>query len=168
MKYKIKEIEINAFSFDKVNIDDNKIINLKYHNDSLEFQTPKIIIDSLIKENNHEYISLKIIGNKACESFYSKISELEIFFNEKVKIYLNPKLPKHDIKSVFNEDSFIVKIPFKNSNPLIKVYKDNKLFNYYHLTKGMEIICLLTINKLWINYKNETSYNLNVKEILVK
>ena len=68
---------------------------------------------------------------------------------------------------VFNEDCFIVKIPFKYSKPLIKVYKDNKLFNYYHLAKGMEIICLLNLSKLWVNFKNEISYNLNVKEILV-
>ena len=80
--------------------------------------------------------------------------------------YFN-KYIKNKIKSIFNEETFIVKIPFKLSNPQIKVYKDNKLFNYYHLTKGMEIICLLNLSKLWTNFKNETNYNLTVKEILV-
>ena len=167
MKYKLKEIETCNFSFDKTDFDNNKIINIKYKNDSLEFQTPKIIIDSLIKENNHEYLSLKIIGNKACETFCSKINQLETFFNTKAVNWFDKSLPVNDTKSVFNEDCFIVKIPFKYSKPLINVYKDNKLFNYYHLTKGMEIICLLSLSKLWINFKNETSYNLNVKEILV-
>jgi hypothetical protein len=166
MKYKLKELETCNFSFDKVIVENNKIINIKYKNDSLEFQTPKIIIDSLIKENNHEYLSLKIVGNKACESFCSKINQLETFFNTK-KNWLDKNLPDNEIKSVFNEDSFIVKIPFKYSKPIIKVYKDNKLFNYYHLAKGMEIICLLSLSKIWVNFKNEISYNLNVKEILV-
>ena len=158
MKYKLKELDFNNFSFDKVDLNDNKIINIKYLNESLEFQTPKLIIESLIKENNHEYLLLKIIGNKACETFCSKIFELEEYFNKYIK---------SKIKSIFNEETFIVKIPFKLSNPQIKVYKDNKLFNYYHLTKGMEIICLLNLSKLWTNFKNETNYNLTVKEILV-
>ena len=158
MKYKLKEFELNKdnFTFDKVNFNDSKIINLKYKNDTLEFQTPKVIIDSLIKENNHEYISLKITGNKACEIFCSKIFEMENIFNE-----------KFNCKSIFKEDCFIVKIPFKFSKPLVKVYKKNQLFNYYHLVKGMEIICLLNVNKLWVNCNDECNYNLNVKEIMV-
>jgi len=158
MKYKLKELDFNNFSFAKVDLNDNKIINIKYFNESLEFQTPKLIIESLIKENNHEYLLLKISGNKACETFCSKIFELEEFFNKYIK---------NKIKSIFNEETFTVKIPFKSLNPQIKVYKDNKLFNYYHLTKGMEIICLVNLSKLWTNIKNETNYNLNVKEILV-
>ena len=158
MKYKLKELDFNNFSFDKVDLNDNKIINIKYLNESLEFQTPKLIIESLIKENNHEYLLLKINGNKACETFCSKIFKLEEFFNKYIK---------NKIKSIFNEETFTVKIPFKSLNPQIKVYKDNKLFNYYHLTKGMEIICLVNLSKLWTNIKNETNYNLNVKEILI-
>ena len=158
MKYKLKELDFNNFVFDKVDLNDNKIINIKYLNESLEFQTPKLIIESLIKENNHEYLLLKIIGNKACETFCSKIFELEEYFNKYIK---------NKIKSIFNEETFTVKIPFKSLNPQIKVYKDNKLFNYYHLTKGMEIICLVNLSKLWTNIKNETNYNLNVKEILI-
>ena len=50
---------------------------------------------------------------------------------------------------------------------MVTVYKGSSLFNYYHLSKGMEIICLVNLSKLWINFKNEGSYNLNVKEILV-
>ena len=57
--------------------------------------------------------------------------------------------------TVFLHKNYHKKIPFKYSKPLIKVYKDNKLFNYYHLAKGMEIICLLNLSKLWVNFKNE-------------
>ena len=52
---KLKELDFNNFSFDKVDLNDNKIINIKYLNESLEFQTPKLIIESLIKENNQKY-----------------------------------------------------------------------------------------------------------------
>ena len=162
MKYKLKDIEFDNFKFDKVNLNDNKIININYNENSLEFQTPKIIIENLIKENDHEYISCRIIGNKASETFCSKMLLMESFFNEKLNKY-----NCLDIKSIFNEDCFIVKIPFKYSRPQINVYKDNKLFNYYHLTKGMTIICLVNISKIWINYKNESNYNINVKEIMV-
>ena len=158
MKYKLKELNFNNISFNKVELNNGTIINLKYVNESLEFQTPKIIINDLIKENGKEYLVLKIIGNQACKTFCSKINELETYFSESLK---NP------IRTIFNEDLFTVKIPFKNSNPLIKVYKDNSLFNYYHLSKDMEIICLLGIDKIWINNYNEPSYNLIVKEIMV-
>ena len=156
MKYKLKELylDINNFSFNK----HENIINFKYKNECLEFQTPKIIIDSLIKENNNEYIVCKIIGNKSCEIFFSKISMLESLFNKHFKT---------DVKSIFNNDSFIVKIPFRYSKPQIDVYKNNSLFNYYRVIKGMEIICLVYINKLWVNSDNEINYHLNVKEILI-
>jgi len=158
MKYKLKDIVFDEISFDKINIENGTLLNLKYKNDSLEFQTPKVTIDSLIKENNHEYLILKIFGNEACKLFFSKINELETQFSDN----LNNK-----IKSVFTEDNFIVKIPFKYSKPLIKIYKEDSLFNYYHLSKGMKIICLLNIDKIWINTYNEPNYTLTVKEIMV-
>ena len=50
MKYKLKELDFNNFSFDKVDLNDNKIINIKYLNESLEFQTPKVIIEQIYQE----------------------------------------------------------------------------------------------------------------------
>jgi hypothetical protein len=44
---------------------------------------------------------------------------------------------------------------------------NEKLFNYYHLSESMEIICLLSLDKVWISNVNEPNYNLTVKEILV-
>ena len=168
MKYKLKEIDFTYFSFNKVETGNGTIINFKYKNDSLEFQTPKMYIEDLIKENDKEFIILKIMGTEACKIFCSKINEFETFFNDslrKHKNWFNGEI--NSIKTVFNEDLFTVKIPFKYSRPLVKVYKDDSLFNYYHLSKGMEIICLLNINKLWVSNYNEPSYNLNVKEIMV-
>jgi hypothetical protein len=84
MKYKIKEIDCSGFSFNKTNIEHGTLFNLKYNDDSLEFQTPKVVIDNLIKENNHEYIVLKILPTKACKTFFSKI----------IKNNINIKKPK--------------------------------------------------------------------------
>ena len=159
MKYKLKNLNFNKdsnISFIETNLDNGTIINLKYNNDTLEFQTPKVIIESLIKENNNEYFILKIVGNQACKTFCSKILEFEDFLQIKYGLKL---------KTIFNEDVFTVIIPFKYSKPLVKVYKDDSLFNYYQLSKDMEIICLINIDKLWIN--NCIHYNLNVKEIMV-
>jgi hypothetical protein len=168
MKYKLKDLDVNCFTFNKVDINDNTLINLKYLDDSFEFQTPRLIIDSLIKKDDHEYICLKIINTKACEIFCSKLLEIEKVFNENLKKHSNWFNPGPlNLKSIFTDDTFIVKIPFKFLNPMVTVYKSCSLFNYYHLSKGMEIICLVNLSKLWINFKNEGSYNLNVKEILV-
>lgn len=156
MKYKIKEINCELLSFSKVELNNGIVHNIKYNNDSLEFQSPKMKIHSLVKENDHEYITLKIVGNQACKTFCLKIKEIETFFSK-----------QFDISSIFHEDLLTVKIPFKYSKPLIKVYKNENLFNYYHLEEGMEILCLLVIDKIWVNNFNEASYHLNVKELMI-
>jgi len=178
MKHKIKEIDFNRLNY-IYSIDSNngmgntncKLINFTYNGEELEFQTPKVIIEKLIKENNKEYLLLRIIGNQACKTFCTKILEMEEAHNNKLSVntnWFNNKLQTNNIKSVFQNDCFIVKIPFKYSKPCIKIYTtDSNLFNYYHLKQGMEIICLLSSNNLWINFDNSVTYNLIVKEILV-
>ena len=156
MKYKIKEINPDLISFSKTELNNGVIHNIKYNEDSLEFQSPKMKIHSLIKENDHEFLTLKLAGNQACKTFCLKIKELETSFSK-----------RFDISSVFNEDLLTVKIPFKYSKPLVKVYKNDNLFNYYHLEQDLEIICLLCIDKVWVNNFNEASYHLIVKEIMI-
>ena len=95
MKFKLKDVIFKELTFNKTSVENGTIVNLKYKDDSLEFQTPKVIINSLIKENGHEYLILKILGTQACKVFCSKIIELEDFFKEKLQL---------DIKTVFNED----------------------------------------------------------------
>ena len=158
MKYRLKEIDCTKFETNKTQLNNGTIVNIKYHSGSLEFQSPKLIIHELLKENDHEYIVLELLNTEACKTFYLKVMEIENYFSKKSEF---------NLKSVFNENHVTVKIPFRNKNPLIKIYKDEQLFNYYHLTVGMKIICLLGIDKIWINNFNEQSYHLIIKEIMI-
>lgn len=181
MKFKLKDIDFNNMEY-VYNINTNnglgnsklissKLINLTYMKDELEFQTPKVIIKKIVKENDKEYLFLQIIGNEGCKTFYSKIKELEENHNRELlknKDWFNKNLEINNIKSIFKEDIFTVKIPFKYSKPIVKIYdKDSRLFNYYSLKPGMEVMCLLSCNNIWVNFDNTTTYNLIVKEILI-
>jgi len=163
MKYKLTDVSFDKISYttkelkEKYDKCDNCIINVKYISESLEFQTPKILIQEIIKENEKEYLILKIIGNKACKSFFDKIHELEKSFEKQFKV---------KVHSIFENDHFKVKVPFISEKPNIKVYHENQLFNYYQLSKGMEIICLLQCDKLWKD-SFHLYYNLHVKEIML-
>jgi hypothetical protein len=175
MKYKLKDIDfINDRNIKYslgLNNTNYKLINFTYLKESFEFQTPKVLIEKLIKENNKEYLLLKILPTEACKTFCKKILEFENKHNielNKHKHWFNKNISISLIKSVFNEDCFIVKVPFKGTNPQIKIYdKDSNLFNYYLLKEGMEIICLLNFSNIWINFDNTPSYNLIIKEILI-
>lgn len=158
MKYKLKDVDFHNLSFNKAQLNNGIIYNIKYNENLFEFQSPKLLIESLVKNGEQEYLVLKILGTEACKTFYSKILEIESFFNLK----LNNK-----INSVFKGESLTVKIPFKFAKPQIKIYKDDSLFNYYHLTKDITVICLLSIGKLWLNNFNELSYQIIVKEIMI-
>ena len=152
MKHKLMEINFNDLHFTNKDLSRGTIVNVTYKNDALEFQTPKLCITDIIKENNNEYLILKLLPNEACKKFFLKILELE-------------KLMK--VESLFNGDIISVKVPYTYSKPMVNVCYCGSLFNYYHLSKGMEIICLLTLNKLWINEYNIKNYNLSVKEIML-
>lgn len=173
MKLKLKEIDFEKLVYSLNNGifgEECKMINYSYQGSEFEFQTPKVIIEKIIKENSKEYLLLKILGTEACRTFYSKISELEDTHNSvisKHNEWFNNSLPIGNVKSVFKGQTFLVKVPFKYSSPNIKIYKDSRLFNYYHLKEGMEIICLLGCNNLWINFDNNVSYHLILKEIMI-
>ena len=106
MKYKIKELETedNLFTFDKVQLHGNSILNLKYKQDTLEFQTPKMCVESVIKESDKEYFSLKIASTRAHEIFCSKVYQIENVFSKKFG----------NIRSAVSGEQVIVKIPCKN------------------------------------------------------
>jgi hypothetical protein len=172
MKYKLKDIDFTNGIEYKLNsgigvkLNGNNLVNFTYNSELLEFQTPKVLIEKVIKENNKEYLVLKIIGTEACKTFCSKMLSLEKIHYTNVKPFFNKNIPS-SFKSIFNEQTFTVKVPFRNENPQIKIYDHSHPFNYYHLTPGMEIICVVTCNNIWINFDNTASYNLTVKEILV-
>jgi len=183
MKYKLKDINFDKTEY-KYSLNSNngmgntncKLINFTYLSEDLEFQTPKVLIEKIVKENNKEYLILKIRNTEACKTFCTKILEMEEKHNKVLRCnnkWFNKKLPVYPIRSVFNklpevlEDiCFTIKVPFKSSNPCIKIYDhDLNLFNYYHLQTGMEVICLISCNNLWINFDNLVTYNLILKEI---
>ena len=156
MKYRLKEIDPAQFTFNKTQLNNGTIVNVKYRDEPLEFQTPKMKINRLEKPN---YIILELLATQACKTFYTKIMEIEKRLAPEIN---NP------IKSVFQENLLTIKIPFsKSENPLVKVYREDQLFNYYHLEQSMEVICLIGLDKVWINNFNEYSYQLTAKEIMV-
>jgi hypothetical protein len=173
MKYKLKDLNLDLIEYKLVqsnSINNNcKLINFTYSGQELEFQSPRVIIEKITNENNKEFLTLKIMGNEACKSFCLKLFDLEKNINYKLnKDWFNERIPKTDVKSVFKGDCFTVKVPFKYSKPLITTYSNNgNIVNYYHLKEGMEIICLLSINNIWINFDNSVSYYLNAKEIKI-
>jgi len=170
MKYKLKELNFSNLKYNKSDMNESKLISFTYLDNELEFQTPKVILEKIIQEDNKEYLLLKLLPTEASKTFQNGINNLEDSHNKiiNLKNWFNYSLPRNGIKSVINGDSFIVKIPFKYSKPTLKIYsKNGSLFNYYHLKSGMELICLLDSSKLWINFDNSVTYNLSVKEILI-
>jgi uncharacterized membrane protein len=153
---KLKDFSVDNISLTKKELPTGNVFNVKYNNEYLEFQTPKMIIESLIKQNEKEYIVLKILGNVACKTFCTKVKSIEEYF-EKMFGY---------VQSVFENEFVTIKVPIKFSKPMVKIHKNDMLFNYYHLAQGMEIICFVTIDKVWVT-ESGASYHLNVKEIMV-
>ena len=161
MKIKLKYLNTEFLKYSEVlnkNFGNNgKLLNVTYHGESLEFQTPKVLIEKIIKEpGDKEYLLLKIIPNEASRIFYQKISEIESSIGN-----------LGNLESNLIGTSFKVKIPFKYGKPQLNIFsKDDYLFNYYHLVEGMEIILLLSINNIWIN-PDIINYSLIAKEILI-
>jgi len=160
MKYKLTDISFDNLEYIPKELITGTVINVKYSGETLEFQTPKVLIQDIIKEAGKEYLLLKINPNQACKKFFEKILELENEFTSKFNTT--------SIKSIFENDHFIVKVPFVHSKPNTNVYShDGSLFNYYHLCKGMNIICLVYCEKLWMNKDSSFHYHLQVKEIML-
>ena len=167
MKIKLKYLNTELIKYSEVLIpsihtknfgNNGKLLNVTYNGESMEFQTPKVLIEKIIKEpGDKEYLLLKIIPNEASRIFYQKISEIE----SSIGILGN-------VESNLSGTCFKVKIPFKYGKPQLNIFsKDDYLFNYYHLVEGMEVICLLIIKTIWINPDGFSNYSLIVNEILI-
>jgi hypothetical protein len=156
MKYKLKDIDPSLLKY--VPIASNiRLFNVEYLGSTLEFQTPKVIIEKIVKEFDKQYVMLKLVGTEACKTFYTKILALE----------QNHCCFKQTLcKSIFDGDHFLVKVPFRGDNLCVKVHDREKLRNYYHLASGDEVICLLAIHQIWIA-DGVVNYTPHVKEILV-
>ena len=135
MKIKLKEItfdNLNGESYTICTTSMGKIYNL---NESYEFQTPKIKVQSI----GDDYITLQLLPSEASKIFFTKIKEFE------TKIMETFQKP---VSSLFVEDTFKIKIK-KNQ---FKVYSNGNLFNIYYLEPGSTVICLVSILKLWLNF----------------
>ena len=71
MKYKLKEIDVKNISFTSTYLQSGTLLNIKYNKELFDFQTPKVILDSVIQENGHEYLVLKVLGTQASKLFCS-------------------------------------------------------------------------------------------------
>jgi hypothetical protein len=160
MKIKLKYLNTELLKYSEVlnkNFGNNgKLLNVTYNGQSLEFQTPKVFIEKIIKEQgDKEYLLLKIIPNEGSRIFYQKISEIESI------------LGISSIESNLLGTCFKVKIPFKYGKPQLNIFSKDSLFNYYHLVEGMEVILLLSISNIWIIPGGLSTYSLTVREILI-
>ena len=76
MKYKLKELNFDTVNFNLGNSTDyGKVFNI---NDIIEFQTPKVIFEKVLKEDDKEYLILSLLPTEASKIFYSKIWILKI------------------------------------------------------------------------------------------
>ena len=139
---KLKDVSFENLQFKSSSQPLGTVLNIA---EPLVFQTPKVIIDNIIEN----FLVLQIVGNESCKKFYSKIIEFEQL------------IKKTKVNSLFSGDTFKVKI--KNT----KVYVNNDIVNYNILKKGMVVICLVEISKVWVNNSNESNYYPVVKEVKV-
>ena len=142
---------------------ESKMVNINYMNSVFQFQTPKMILKKIFKQNDKEYLLLQLIGNKASKTFYEKIHQFEDSHNT----YLKNMNVNTNLKSLFDNDVLTVKVPFKYSKPLTRIIKNSQLFNYYNLKEDTTLICLLECNNIWINENNIPNYHLIAKEIMI-
>jgi hypothetical protein len=150
MKFKLKELEFKGllnYNEHKTNI--GRIINLQ---ESIEFQTPTL----RIVEIDSNFITLSLLPSEACRVFYTKMIEFETILKE--------KFSDSYFESIFKNETF--KVNIKNDN--FKIYLNGEQFNIYHLKPGMDIICLVSISKLWISSYNLLNYTLKVNEMVLK
>jgi hypothetical protein len=154
MKYKLKEIDVTKLTNVPKETPTGTILNVFYDNSLLEFQTPVMLIQDITST----HLVVKLLPTKASDVFYTKMLEIE----NKFKSWSNCNL-----ESVFERklsepgDTLNLKINVQTT----KIYKDNSLFNFYHLTKNSKAICLVRCDKIWKTDK--LYYNLKIKELLL-
>ena len=84
--------------------------------------------------------------------------------NSEASILFAPLLILNVLRTCFPKISIISRVD-EFSKPEFKVFFENRLFNYHHLKQSDEVICLVSISKLWKS--NTLNYNLIIKEIML-
>ena len=146
MKYKLKELTFESLNGNIHETDNGKLYNLI---EPIEFQTPKIKIVEIC----NDYLTLQILPSEACRIFFNKIDEFEQTLSK-----------RFNLKTVKLFENELFKVKIKNKN--FKIYLNGNLFNIYHLKTGMDIICLVSISRLWIT--DSIRFNLKVNEMVIK
>lgn len=145
---KLKELILEDIKFTSKELSTGSIINVSYQDTPFEFQIPKGDIHFI----ENDKILLKVTN----KTFIDKINTIEKFLSNRFN---------REIISTIEDNLISLKLPFKFSKPMFKVYHENKQFNYFNLVAGNEIICLVTLDKVWIS--NKINYCLNIKEIML-
>jgi len=162
MKINLKEIDYTLFTITSHVINTtHEIYNINYKNEELEFQTCKLVIDSIDHSTGEIILRFPL---KKSNVFYSKIIELE----ENYTTIVNKK-SKSDLilSSLLNKNFLKLKVLFRNGSPLIKIYNSsNELVNYYNLKIEDSIICIVSSKYIYKSNSN-IYYNLLIKEILL-
>ena len=145
---KLKELILSNLKFSNKELSNGQIINVRYLDEPFEFQIPKAIIHFV----ENETIILDV-DNKL---FLEKMTSFETFISKRFNKELISPIENNLVK---------LKLPFKFSKPQFKVYHGSRLFNYFNLKAGDEIICLVFLDKLWNS--ESIHYCLNIKEIML-
>ena len=148
VKIKLKEHNFSKITFSEFKTNAGSLFNLT---EPLEFQTPTVSIVSIDKM----YITLQLLPSFACEHFYKKIMEFEKCVKASIE--------NNGFISIFDDLSFKIK-----QNDDFKIFLNGRRFNNFNLTPGMEVICLLSLNKVWKNMYNVINYNIKINEMVIK
>lgn len=146
---KLKELILNNIKFVGKDLSNGTIVNVKYLDEPFQFQLPKGTIEFI----GNEHLTLNIDNNL----FFNIINSLEDYLGTRFN---------RPVESIISGKFITLKLPFRNSRPEFKVLLESKLFNYHSLITGMEVICIVSLDKIWNTDK--LNYNLIVKDILLK
>jgi hypothetical protein len=150
---KLKELDLKRLQFIKSELKNGTIVNVSYKeeygSDPFLFQIPKGVIEFV----NTEYLILNVSNKK----FESLIKSIEQFFEQRFGKPVESILDKH----------LKLKLKFSKSlKPEFKVINNDNLYNFYNLSQGDTVICVVSLEKVWIS--EVINYNLKVKEINLK
>jgi hypothetical protein len=144
---KLKELELKQINFVKSDKANFTIVNVSYQNEPFVFQCPKCKIEFI--ENDLLIVEIKNV------TFLSLLRSIENFLEQRFKLPVNSLIENNLVK-------FKLKVS-KSLRPEFKIINNGSLFNFHNLSAGMEIICLVSLEKLWIT--ESINYSLTVKEI---
>ena len=167
MKIKIKDLIFENIilspvrDFSSSNLEQSTLFNIKYsagnHFEELSFQTPQMVVERISDEPSGKFMYLRLLQTNACKIFYEKIKMFEMVFTEKLKC--------ETVSTIKHNNTIKIKVPHHYNHPMVETFHNSQQIPYNSLKPLDKIICILTLNKLWMS-NNKIFYNLSVSEIL--